>query len=96
MAKQRQSFEESTKGGSGGSGGGGGGGKGNLIKIAVLVVALGAAGYLLASYFGIIGGKEPVQPRLEDSNDPEVQKALEASREINKKIEKINRPPSGS
>lgn len=95
MAK-RQSFDESTKGAARGGGESGGGSKGNTIKVVVLVVALIGAGALLAWHFDLIGGKEAPPAKLEDSKDPDVQKALEKSKEIDKEIKKINRPPSGS
>ncbi|GJQ30726.1 MAG: hypothetical protein HBSAPP03_26100 [Phycisphaerae bacterium] len=93
MAKQRQSFDESTK--SEGSGGGSSKG-GNTVKLIVVLVALAAAGGLLAWHFGLLDRPEPPPPPLEASTDPDTQKAIEKSAETNKQLERIRKAPSGS
>lgn len=96
MAK-RQSFDEPAKGaGKAEAKGGGGESRGNMIKITVLVVALAAAGFLLARYFGVFDANEPPPQRLEDTTDAELKKALEESQKVNQKVEQIRKAPAGS
>lgn len=94
MAQKRKSFDDTAKGSK--PQGSSGGDKSNMIKLAVVAVALVGAGVGMAYYYGAFDSPPPPPTPIEQTLDEQGLKELEDMKRVQERLERIHKAPAGS